>query len=162
MMDDTIGLRESFAVEKGDFVRAGEASSRIKRTLRQIGVDPAVVRRASIAVYEAEMNLVIHTDGGTIDMIVEPTVLRLVSTDFGPGIADVELAMREGYSTASEDIRMMGFGAGMGLPNIRRNCNRFDIFSKLGEGTRISMEFDLPQGQGGGGNGDATTFGTAG
>jgi anti-sigma regulatory factor (Ser/Thr protein kinase) len=143
MPSEPARLCEVFAVAKGDFVRAGEASSRIKRTLKQVGVSPVMVRRASIAAYEAEMNLVIHSDGGEIEMILEPTQLRLVSRDHGPGIADVELAMREGYSTAGEDIRLLGFGAGMGLPNMRRNSSRFDIQSRIGYGTQITMDFDL-------------------
>ncbi len=143
MADDTVRIHEVFPVQKGDFVRAGEASSRIKRTLRQLGVDPVIVRRASIAAYEAEMNLVIHTDGGAIEMIIDPVRLRLVSQDTGPGIENVALAMKEGFSTASEDIRMLGFGAGMGLPNMKRNSNRLEIESKLGQGTRIVMDFDL-------------------
>ena len=145
MAAETVRIHEVFPVEKGDFVRAGEASSHIKRTLRQLGVDPVIVRRASIAAYEAEMNLVIHTHGGSIEMTIEPTRLRLVSQDRGPGIANIELAMKEGYSTASEQIRLLGFGAGMGLPNMKRNSSHFDIQSKLGEGTRITMDFDLKE-----------------
>ncbi len=143
MAAETVRIHEVFPVEKGDFVRAGEASSRIKRTLRQLGVDPAIVRRASIAAYEAEMNLAIHAFGGSIEMTIEPTLLRLESKDNGPGIANIDLAMREGYSTASEEIRLLGFGAGMGLPNMKRNSSHFKIQSKVGEGTHIVMDFDL-------------------
>lgn len=142
-MPDAMILKENFPVQKGDFVRAGEASSRIKRILRQLGVDASTMRRIAISAYEAEMNLVIHSNGGTLGFEMSPSVMKLISEDEGPGIANVDLAMSEGYSTASEDVRLMGFGAGMGLPNMRRSCDRFSIDSKVGEGTLIVMEFDL-------------------
>ena len=132
-----------FPIEKGDFVRAGEASSAIKRTLRQLGVSSSIMRRVAVAAYEAEMNLIIHSLGGQMEFQVSQDGVLLVSRDVGPGIPDISLAMKEGYSTASEEIRMMGFGAGMGLPNMQRNCDRFDIQSRMGEGTVISMEFKL-------------------
>ena len=142
-MDEVITIRESFPVEKGDFVRAGEASSKIKRLLRQLGIDSSTMRRVAIAAYEAELNLVIHSDGGTLEIELTPDKMKLMSRDHGPGIKDIDLAMCEGYSTASEDIRLLGFGAGMGLPNMRRNCNDFHIESELGKGTLITMVFDL-------------------
>ena len=132
-----------FPIEKGDFVRAGEASSAIKRTLRQLGVSSSIMRRVAVAAYEAEMNLIIHSLGGQMEFQVSQDGVLLVSRDVGPGIPDISMAMKEGYSTASEEIRMMGFGAGMGLPNMQRNCDRFDIQSRMGEGTVISMEFKL-------------------
>ena len=140
-MQDVITIRESFPVEKGDFVRAGEASSKIKRLLRQLGVDAATMSRVAIAAYEAELNLVIHSDGGTLEIELTPDQMKLISRDHGPGIKDIDLAMCEGYSTASEDIRMLGFGAGMGLPNMRRNCDEFQIESEVGKGTLITMIF---------------------
>jgi len=132
-----------FPIEKGDFVRAGEASSAIKRTLRQLGVSSSIMRRVAVAAYEAEMNLIIHSLGGQMEFQVSQDGVLLVSRDVGPGIPDISMAMKEGYSTASEEIRMMGFGAGMGLPNMQRNCDRFDIQSRMGEGTVIFMEFKL-------------------
>lgn len=137
------GLREEFAVTAMDFVTAGEASAKIKRLLKKLGVNSAVVRRLSIACYEAEINLVIHSLGGKLILTVGADDVTLVSSDVGPGIPDIELAMSEGYSTASDDVRMMGFGAGMGLANMARNADRFHIDSKVGEGTTIEMVFLL-------------------
>ncbi len=126
-----------------DFVTAGEASAQIKRLLKKLGVDPGVIRRLSIACYEAEINLVIHSDGGKLTLEMNPENVSLISEDVGPGIPDIDLAMSEGYSTASDDVRMMGFGAGMGLANMARNADRFHIDSKVGEGTTIEMIFDI-------------------
>ncbi|MBR4235823.1 MAG: anti-sigma regulatory factor [Clostridia bacterium] len=136
-------LKEEFPVEAMDFVTAGEASAQIKRLLKKLGVDAGVIRRLSIACYEAEINLVIHSDGGKLVLEVDSNEVTLISEDVGPGIPDIDLAMTEGYSTASEDVRMMGFGAGMGLANMARNADRFDISSKVGEGTTIKMYFSL-------------------
>lgn len=136
-------LRETFPVAADDFVTAGEASGRIKRILKKLGVSSGVVRRISIASYEAEINLVIHSDGGQMELVVDENEITLHVTDIGPGIPDIEKAMQEGYSTASEDARMMGFGAGMGLSNMARNADTFDIESKVGEGTKIRMVFAL-------------------
>jgi anti-sigma regulatory factor (Ser/Thr protein kinase) len=138
-------LKEEFNVTKMDFVTAGEASAQIKRILKKLGVDAGVVRRLSIACYEAEINLVIHSDGGTLSLEVNPDDVVLISKDVGPGIPDIDLAMSEGYSTASDDVRMMGFGAGMGLANMARNADKFRIESKVGEGTLIEMIFNLKQ-----------------
>ena len=137
------GLREEFSVAAMDFVRAGEASAQIKRLLKKLGVNSTVVRRLSIACYEAEINLVIHSHGGKLILTVGADDVTLVSSDTGPGIPDIDLAMSEGYSTASDDVRMMGFGAGMGLANMARNADRFTIESKVGEGTNIEMVFLL-------------------
>jgi len=136
-------LREEFQVAAMDFVTAGEASARIKRLLKKLGVNSGVVRRLSIACYEAEINLVIHSMGGKLELIVGSDDITLISEDIGPGIPDIELAMSEGYSTATEDVRMMGFGAGMGLANMARNADRFHIDSARGKGTRIEMVFHL-------------------
>lgn len=136
-------LRETFPVAADDFVTAGEASGRIKRILKKLGVSSGVVRRISIASYEAEINLVIHSDGGQMELVVDENEITLHVTDIGPGIPDIDKAMQEGYSTASEDARMMGFGAGMGLSNMARNADTFDIESKVGEGTKIRMVFAL-------------------
>lgn len=139
-------LTERFPVAKMDFGSAGEASAKIKRILKKLGVDINVVRRISIACYEAEINLVIHSDGGELLLQVDQDAVTLVAQDVGPGIPDIDLAMSEGYSTASDDVRMMGFGAGMGLSNMARNSDRFEIHSHLGEGTTITMVFRLGEG----------------
>jgi len=136
-------LREEFQVVAMDFTTAGEASATIKRLLKKLGVNSSVVRRLSIACYEAEINLVIHSMGGKLILTVGAEDVTLTSEDVGPGIPDIDLAMSEGYSTASEDVRMMGFGAGMGLANMARNADRFHIESKVGEGTKIEMVFNI-------------------
>ena len=130
-------------MEAMDFVNEGEDSAQIKLLLKKMGLDPGVIRRLSIACYEAEINLVIHSDGGKLTLEMNPENVSLISEDVGPGIPDIDLAMSEGYSTASDDVRMMGFGAGMGLANMARNADRFHIDSKVGEGTRIEMIFDI-------------------
>lgn len=142
-MSDTVMLHELFPVEAGDFSSAGEASGKIKGILKKLGVDSAVVRRVSVAAYEVELNLVIHSLGGEMELMVKPDHLELNIRDKGPGIPDIDLAMSEGFSTASDDVRLMGFGAGMGLPNMRRNASNFDIQSEVGVGTTINMGFDL-------------------
>ncbi|MHB1391921.1 MAG: ATP-binding protein [Clostridia bacterium] len=139
-------IKYVFDVEKDDFIRAGEASSNIKKILRQLGIDSGVIRNIAIATYEAEMNIVIHSLGGHIELEITPGFIRITSSDRGPGIADVELAMREGYSTATDKIREMGFGAGMGLPNMKKCSDRFGMNSSPGKGTVISMEVDLKAG----------------
>lgn len=136
-------LREDFVVAAMDFTTAGEASGKIKRILKKLGVNINVIRRLSIACYEAEINLVIHSLGGRITLEVGETGITLTVADVGPGIPNIELAMSEGYSTASDAVRMMGFGAGMGLSNMARNSDKFDIQSKVGVGTTITMVFDL-------------------
>lgn len=136
-------IREVFPVAAGAYETAGEASAAIKRKLKQLGVDSGVLRRVSVASYEVELNLVIHSRGGVLTLEVEPDRVRLVSRDVGPGIPDVELAMREGYSTANEEARSLGFGAGMGLPNMKRNADQFAIESAVGVGTTIEMSFCL-------------------
>jgi len=136
-------LREEFEVVAMDFTTAGEASGQIKRILKKLGVNINVIRRLSIACYEAEINLVIHSEGGKITLEVGEAGITLTVADVGPGIPDIELAMSEGYSTASDAVRMMGFGAGMGLSNMARNSDKFDIQSKVGVGTTITMVFNL-------------------
>ncbi len=135
--------REEFEVPARDFVSAGEASGRIKRIIKKLGVDMNIVRRISIASYEAEINLVIHSLGGKMELLVSEGDIKIIVTDTGPGIPDIDLAMREGYSTASDDVRMMGFGAGMGLSNMAKNANDFKIESQIGVGTRVEMTFNL-------------------
>ena len=131
---------ESFSVTAKDYTSAGEASAKIKGILKMLGIDPVLVRRVTIAAYEAEMNIVIHSHGGTMTLTITPNVISLECSDAGPGIANIDMAMQEGYSTASSDIRMLGFGAGMGLPNIKRNSDDFDIHS-CQDGTCLNLEF---------------------
>ena len=139
-------LEKCYEIAPGDYVRAGEASADIKRALRQLGVQADVLRRVSVASYEAELNLVIHSLGGQLRLEVGEGAVRLSTEDRGPGIADIGRAMRAGYSTADERARDLGFGAGMGLPNMKRNADRFRIDSAPGEGTRIEMDFLLAPG----------------
>lgn len=136
-------VHQVYHVEADDFTRAGEASADIKRRLKQLGVSSAVLRRVAVASYEVELNLVIHSDGGDLTLLVDQDGVHLISKDVGPGIADIDQAMREGYSTANEEARSMGFGAGMGLPNMKRNADQFAIESALGAGTTIEMTFRL-------------------
>ena len=132
-----------YPVSADDYTCAGEASADIKRKLKQLGVDSKVLRRVSVASYEVELNLVIHSDGGELIMDVDEGGVTLISKDIGPGIPDIQMAMREGYSTADEEARSLGFGAGMGLPNMKRNADGFSIESEVGKGTRIEMRFNL-------------------
>lgn len=132
-----------FDVEKGDFEKAGEASRKIKRSLQQLGISSKVIRHIAIAGYEGEMNIAIHSDGGQIILEVDENAVTLRLEDGGPGIPNVDLAMTEGWSTASDKVREMGFGAGMGLPNMEKNADDFEIHSKVGEGTKIKMYFKL-------------------
>lgn len=136
---DTNVLTYTFNVDGNDFSSAGEASVQVKKILRSIGFDAEVIRRVSIAMYEAEINMVIHAGGGIAELFVHPDKIVLVLTDKGPGIADINLAMSEGYSTAPDNIRSLGFGAGMGLPNIKRYSDELDIKSKVGEGTTLTI-----------------------
>lgn len=136
-------IKETFPVEAGDMTSAGDVSARIKRQMKQVGIPAGVVRRVSVGTYEAEINLVIHSMGGHIDFEIneEQVVIRVV--DKGPGIPDLKKAMTEGWSTASNEVRNMGFGAGMGLPNMKRNADEFSIESQVGVGTDIRMAFNI-------------------
>ena len=128
-----------FEIDGDNFTSAGEASVQVKRMLRQIGISPDVIRRVSVAMYEGEINMVIHANGGDADVVVEPNKITIILKDVGPGIADVELAMQEGYSTAPENVRSLGFGAGMGLPNMKRYTDDMKIESEVGVGTTVTM-----------------------
>ncbi len=142
-MERIAGFNEVYPVAAGDFASAGEVSGRIKRIMKQLGLPSQIVRRASVATYEVELNLVIHSYGGNIELDISSSELKITARDTGPGIPDISLAMQEGYSTASEEARSMGFGAGMGLPNMQRNASEFDIQSTVGVGTTIAMRFSL-------------------
>jgi anti-sigma regulatory factor (Ser/Thr protein kinase) len=128
-----------FPLEGANFDIAGEASSKIKRVLQQIGVPADVIRRIAISSYEAEMNVIIHAKQGQIRVWIYSDRTKVIVEDEGPGIADVKQAMEEGYSTAPDHIRELGFGAGMGLPNMAKCADEFDIYSVVGTGTKITM-----------------------
>lgn len=132
-------IKLHYEVIRGDFIRGGESSSNIKKILAQLGVHSKIIKRVCVACYEAEMNIVIHSYGGVMDVFIYESNITIICKDKGPGIEDVNLAMTEGYSTASEDAQNMGFGAGMGLPNIKRNTDELKIKSELGDGTEIKM-----------------------
>ncbi|MCR4601469.1 MAG: ATP-binding protein [Clostridia bacterium] len=136
-------MHMEYDINKEDFNSAGEASSKVKKTLNMLGVDNKVIKRVAIAMYEAEINAFIHGGGGmaVADIYTDKIVIEI--SDHGKGIENLELAMQEGYSTASEEIRMMGFGAGMGLPNIKKNVDELDIRTGPGEGTDLKMTFKL-------------------
>ncbi len=144
------GLSESlkleFEVIKDDFSRAGEASSNIKKVLRQIGIDAQIIRRVAIATYEAEINIVIHSEGGKITLYIYPEFIKIIAKDRGPGIESIELAMKEGYSTASNKVRELGFGAGLGLPNMKRCSDKFSIESERGKSTIVTMIINMNEG----------------
>ena len=136
-------IKERFPVRADDMTTAGDVSARIKRQLKQLGIPASVVRRVSVGTYEAEINLVIHSDGGYIEYEITPEKIIIRVVDEGPGIPDLKMAMTEGWSTASNEVRNMGFGAGMGLPNMKRNADAFDIKSEVGVGTDITMIFNI-------------------
>ena len=136
-------IKFHFDVDGNNFTSAGQASVQVKKNLRQLGIPPEIIRRVSIAMYEGEINMVIHANGGVADVLVYEDRIEIILSDTGPGIKDVELAMTEGYSTAPDNIRSLGFGAGMGLPNMKRYTDTMDIDSKIGEGTTITMSVNL-------------------
>lgn len=132
-------MKLNFEVKGGDFSRAGFASSEVKKLLKQLSVAPPVIKRIVIALYEAEVNVVAHAWSGSIEFDIDPEKVIIVIDDKGPGIADIDKAMEAGYSTASAQVREMGFGAGMGLPNIKKNVDLLDIRSIVGQGTTVRM-----------------------
>lgn len=136
-------LTFEYQVSGDDFTRAGEASSDVKNKLKLMGVDSGVIRRVAIAMYEGEINMVIHADGGSIKVLVSDDNIRLILADTGPGIPDVEKAMQQGYSTAPEEVRSLGFGAGMGLPNMKKFSDNMQIDTEVGVGTTVTMDIHL-------------------
>jgi anti-sigma regulatory factor (Ser/Thr protein kinase) len=136
-MSDDVLFSKEFSVMGKDFSNAGTVSTEIKAILKEIGFDRLVVRRAAIASYEAEMNVVMYASRAVVRLSATPTSVKIEVQDEGPGIADVNLALQEGWSTATPEMREMGFGAGMGLPNIKRNADDFDITSEVGKGTHL-------------------------
>ena len=141
--EKNIILSNIYPVAAHEFATAGEVSGIIKQSLKKLGIPDPIIRRIAIASYEAEMNIVIHTYGGELILEVTPEYVQLASKDIGPGIPNIEMAMSEGYSTASDEIREMGFGAGMGLSNMKRCSDEFLIDSKAGKATTIHMKFYL-------------------
>lgn len=140
-MEEAIVL--TYDISADDFTRAGEASSDVKRKLKQMGVGPDAIRKVAIAMYEGEINMVIHAKGGVITVEITPEKIIMILADVGPGIPDVNLAMQAGYSTAPDEIRSLGFGAGMGLPNMKKYSDSMDIDTRIGEGTTITMVVNL-------------------
>lgn len=132
-----------YTIPGDDFTRAGEASSSVKNKLKQMGIDSNIIRKVSIAMYEGEINMVIHANGGTITVEISIDKIRMILADSGPGIADIDKAMENGYSTAPEEVRALGFGAGMGLPNMKKYTDRMNIESTVGVGTTVTMEVCL-------------------
>lgn len=137
------GLNFHFVVDGKDFTSAGKASVAVKKNLRQLGLPPEIIRRVSIAMYEGEINTVIHAGGGEADVNVTEDYVEIILKDNGPGIKDIEKAMQEGYSTATDNIRSLGFGAGMGLPNMKRYSDFMKIDSTVGVGTTITMRVNI-------------------
>lgn len=130
-----------FSIDGDDFTSAGKASVQVKKLLRQLNFDADTIRRVSVAMYEGEINMVIHADGGDADVNVFDDSVEVILADKGPGIPDVDLAMQEGFSTAKDNIRSLGFGAGMGLPNMKRYSDELSISTVVGEGTTVTMKF---------------------
>ena len=128
-----------FTVQGGDFTNAGFASSQVKKILKQLNIDNKIIKRVAISLYEAEVNIVAHAWNGTVTVDIDEDRIRLFLSDRGPGIADIELAMKEGYSTASPVVREMGFGAGMGLSNMKKNSDQLTITSEVNQGTEVEI-----------------------
>ena len=139
MQNNSDKVNFHFEIDGDNFTSAGEASVAIKKHLRQMGFSPDIIRQVSVAMYEGEINMVIHADGGTADVNVYCDKIEIILKDKGPGIADISLAMQEGYSTAPDNIRSLGFGAGMGLPNMKRYTDDMRIESEVGKGTTVYM-----------------------
>lgn len=140
-MSEVLSFR--FDVDGENFTSAGQASVQVKKNLRQLGLPAEIIRRVSIAMYEGEINMVIHAGGGVAEVRVAEEYIEIVLEDNGPGIADIEQAMQAGFSTAPDNIRSLGFGAGMGLPNMKRYTDHMEIASKVGKGTRIIMRVNI-------------------
>ncbi len=132
-----------YTVVEGDFVNAGTASSSVKKTLKQLNVNPTVIKRVVVALYEAEVNAIAHAYGGKVSVDIESDKIKMTVADKGPGIPDIALAMQEGYSTARPEVRDMGFGAGMGLPNMQKNVDKLNVSSEVGVGTTVDMEVNF-------------------
>lgn len=145
MMATDIIFKQVFKIKGGDFINGGDASCRIGNILKEVGINPDVIMRTTVAAYEAEMNVVIYADHGTMYFSISSDKIYLRIEDEGKGIENIDLAMKEGYSTATEEIREMGFGAGMGLPNIKKNSDFFRIESAVGKGTKLEITINLDE-----------------
>jgi len=141
-------LKESFHIQGNDFIHAGEGAIKIKNILKVLNINPQLIRRVAICSYEAEMNIVMHGGGGKLQFEIDADKVVLEASDEGDGIEDIETAMMEGFSTAKEEYREMGFGAGMGLPNIKKNSDHLAIASAKGKGTRVQMVFNISKQKG--------------
>ncbi|MDI3480911.1 MAG: serine/threonine-protein kinase RsbT [Tepidanaerobacteraceae bacterium] len=137
------GMKLSYDIEGNDFNNAGKATEQAKKILKQIGANSSAIRRVSIVAYEAEMNIVIHAEKGNLSFNITPRYIEVIAEDTGPGIADIEKAMQEGFSTAPDRVRELGFGAGMGLPNMKKFSDVFEITSVVGKGTKVRMVINL-------------------
>lgn len=133
----------NYTISGDDFTRAGEASSDVKNKLKMMGLDNNIIRKVAIAMYEGEINMVIHANGGTITVEISADNIRMILADTGPGIADIDKAMEQGYSTAPEEVRALGFGAGMGLPNMKKYSDHMTIDSTVGIGTTVTMDIHM-------------------
>ncbi len=138
-------LKLHYEVNGDDFTLAGETSSKVKKTLTQLGFSPEIIRKAAIAMYEGEINMVIHADGGTIDVEISTDKINIIMKDTGPGIPNIDLAMKEGYSTADQNVRELGFGAGMGLPNMKKYTDNMDIKTEVGKGTTVKLVINVKE-----------------
>ncbi len=136
-------IKLHYDIDAKDFACAGEASASTKKALKQLGVNPETIRRVAIAMYEGEINMVIHANGGTADVEITPSMVKIILDDNGPGIHDIEQAMQEGYSTATDSIRSLGFGAGMGLPNMKKYTDELKITSEVGTGTKVELVINI-------------------
>lgn len=134
-----------YHVSPTDFTRVGEASSDVKNKLKKLGVPPEIVRKVAIAMYEGEINMVIHANGGDISVDITPDAILMELKDVGPGIENIDKAMQAGYSTAPDNVRSLGFGAGMGLPNMKKNSDKMEINTVLGQGTTVTMTVNMPE-----------------
>lgn len=132
-------MKRHFKIDGDNFLLAGEASGQVKKMLKQLGVSASIIRKLAISMYEAEINMVIHAGGGEIDVEITPERVYVILKDQGPGIADIDLAMQEGYTTASHKVRELGFGAGMGLPNIKKYSDQLTVTSEVGKGTMVEI-----------------------
>lgn len=138
-MEAKYNMKLHFEVDGDNFSLAGEASGKVKNVLKKLGIESSIIRKIAIAMYEAEMNMVIHADGGVVDVNILPEKIEVYLEDTGPGIPDIDLAMKAGYSTASHEIRELGFGAGMGLPNMKKYSDMLHITSEVGKGTKVEI-----------------------
>lgn len=139
MVEAKYNMKLHFEVDGNNFSLAGEASGKVKNVLKKLGIESSIIRKIAIAMYEAEMNMVIHADGGIVDVNILPEKIEVSLEDTGPGIPDIDLAMKAGYSTATHEIRELGFGAGMGLPNMKKYSDLLHITSEVGKGTKVEI-----------------------